>query len=363
MPKGIILIGWTNKEGFFLIHKYPESVQISDDEIMRIGSAHRMRNLDANTITLREKELNVASFFSGLITSKYLIAPNFVISLLLEKNENARDYLKTLPKGAEIILSEFPVKRFDARTTSFKDVLSNIGESYRTTLPKLYDALINQKIQVKQEMDDFFDSLARDLESPETEENLEEVEIESLKSKIKEQEGVIKMLQNMLKEQNITGGATEYIAKIETMKTKISNLEQRIREKDQKISELEIQLSRISLLETRIQSLQAEITERDAELVNLRSRLTSASGLLGEESGGTMASTGEVEVWKSKVRELQRELQERNLLLNKMKMQLTGRFDESESRELLAELSGKTLEQSPFDEDLEDEMKSKYITL
>ena len=107
MPLGISLIGWTNKEGFFLINKYPNDFDLNEEEIMRIGSLHRMRRLDANVITLKLKDLNVCSFFSGLITAQYYIAPNFVISLFLEKHEDPKAYTKILPLGSKIVLSEF----------------------------------------------------------------------------------------------------------------------------------------------------------------------------------------------------------------------------------------------------------------
>lgn len=362
MPKGIVLIGWTNKEGFFIIHKHPATLFINDEEVMRIGSTHRMRNLDANVITLREKELNVVSFFSGLITSKYHIAPNFVVSMVLEKSENPRDYLKTLPKGVEIVLSEFPVKRFDARTTSFRDVLSNIGESYNQTLPKLYKALINNEIQIKQDMTDFFDSISRDLDKPTTDEEVDASTVEELRSKIAEQDGVIKMLQNMVEGKDFSG-ATEYVAKIERLKTQLSNSERRNKENDRRISELEIQLSRIDLLETRIQSLQSAVTERDAEIAELRSRIPGSAGLSSSTSGDVSTSGGQAQVWKNKVLELQGELRERTALINKLKTQLSGHLDEEEARSLLSELSQKATIQSSLDEDLDDEMKSKYITL
>jgi len=361
VPKGIVLIGWTNKEGFFVIHKHPPTLQITDEEVMRVGSTHRMRNLDANTITLREKDLNVISFFSGLITSKYHIAPNFVISLLLEREENPRDYLKTLPTGVDIVLSGFPVKRFDARTTSFRDVLSKIGESYRQTLPKLYHALINHEIEVKQDMDDFFDSISRDLDAPSTTTGIDDgLSIDELRKKGAEQEGTIKMLQNMMDGTDLTGGAVEYIAKIETLKTKLSNSEQRNKEKDKQISQLEIQLARIDLLETRIQSLQVGVTDRDAEIADLRMRLTNTAGLSAGAAVSTGTSSGEVQIWKNKVRNLEKDLREKTMMINKLRAQLAGGV---EARALLSEVSDKSITQSTFDEDLEDEMKSKYITL
>ncbi|NVM52831.1 MAG: hypothetical protein HWN66_03945 [Candidatus Helarchaeota archaeon] len=364
MPKGIILVGWTNKEGFFLIYKHPATnFDVSDEVVMRIGSTHRMRNLDANVITLREKELNVVSFFSGLITSKYHITPNFVISMLLEKDENPRKYLKILPAGSEIVLSEFPVKRFDARTTSFQDILSNIGESYKQTLPKLYNALINQEIEIKADLDDFFDSIARDLDATTSTEISDESSLADLKNKIAEQEGIIKTLQDVVEGKGFTDAATEYIAKIETLKTQMASLERRNKEKDGKISELEIQLARIDLLETRIQSLQSEITEQDAEIADLRTHLTSSSEIPTGTTAGIAPSSGEIQVWKNKVLELQSELRERTNILNKLKAQLAGHFDEEEARTLLSDISQKLTTLSPLDEDLDDEMKSKYITL
>ncbi len=364
MLKGIALIGWTNKEGFFLIHKYPADFDLSDEEIMRIGSTHRMRNLDANTISLRLKNLNVVSFFSGLITSKYHIAPNFVISVFLDQSENPRDYIRTLAKGSEIVLSQFPVKRFDARTTSIRDVLANIGEAYFQTLPKLYNALLHNEIQVQADMDDFFDSVSRDLDSSSDIDLGSETNIEVLQNKIQEQEGVIKMLQNMVEGQEAGGSSVENLAKIENLKTQINNLERRIKEKESQITGLEMQLARIDIFETRIQTLQSDLLSRDAEIADLKTRLKVSAGLPGVSATELMgASSEEVEVWKNKVMELQNELLERNSLINKLRMQLSGQLDDKESRALLADLSEKLSTQSTSIDDLEEEMKSKYITL
>ena len=49
MPRGIALIGWTNKEGFFLIYKYPEDIALTKEEVMRIGS-DRMIPVDVRVI-------------------------------------------------------------------------------------------------------------------------------------------------------------------------------------------------------------------------------------------------------------------------------------------------------------------------
>jgi len=365
MVKGIVLIGWTNKEGFFLIHKYPpDEALLSDEEIMRIGSTHRMRNLDANVVSLRLKDLNVVSFFSGLINSKYHIAPNFVISLVLDQDENPKEYLNVLPKGAEIVLSEFPVKRFDARTTSFQDVLSKIGQSYTRTLPKLYNALVNHEIEVKADMSEFLATIARDLETPTGDRTASEGNLPDLQKKVEEQEGVIKMLQGMLEGKEYSSESTEYIAKIESMKTQLANYEQRLKEKDAKISEQEMQLARIDLLQTRIQTLQSDIIARDAEIADLQTKLTVTAGLpeiISSSSSGV--SSDQIQIWKNKVLDLQNELLERNSVINKLKTQLSGRLDDEQARSVLAELSTKLATPTSEGDEVDDEMKSRYINL
>ena len=361
--RGIALVGWTNKEGFFLIHKFPASLELSDEEIMRIGSTHRMRNLDANIVSLRLKDLNVVSFFSGLINSKFHIAPNFVISLFLDQTENPKEYLNILPKGAEMVLSEFPIKRFDARTTSFKDVLSNIGQSYTRTLPKLYNALLNHEIEVKPDMGDFLANIARDLETTAADNTISGNELADLRKKVTEQEGVIKMLQGMLEGKDYSSTSTEYVAKIETMKSQHANFEQRLKEKDAKISEMELQLSRIDLLQTRIQTLQSDIIARDTEIANLRTKLTASTGLPEVISSGTEISSDQTQIWKNKILELQNELLDRNSVINKLKTQLSARFDDEEARSLLSELSTKLASPTSTGDELDDEMKSKYINL
>ncbi|HUX98463.1 MAG TPA: hypothetical protein VMV49_02800 [Candidatus Deferrimicrobium sp.] len=236
MPRGICLIGWTNKEGFFLIHKYPETFQLTEEEIMRIGSLHRMRRLDANVISLKLKDLNVVSFFSGLITAQYHIAPNFVISLLLEKNEESKNYAKTLPLGSKIVLSEFPVKRFDARTTTFHDVLSNIGQTYLETLPLLYNSLINNEIHINE------DELAIILAAEQKGTAIER-EYEQLKEEVKNKDSMIQTLQQMIKEHTEVIKSEETLAKFkatlnakmetEDLKTKVSALQKQLNDKIQ----------------------------------------------------------------------------------------------------------------------------------
>jgi DNA-directed RNA polymerase beta' subunit len=236
MPRGICLIGWTNKEGFFLISKYPANFELTEEEIMRIGSLHRMRRLDANVITLKLKDLNCVSFFSGLITAQYHIAPNFVIALLLEKEENPKDYIQTLPLGSKIVLSEFPVKRFDARTTTFRDVLSNIGQTFLKTLPALYNSLVNNEIQVNE------DELSIILATEQKAATIER-EYEQLKEELKNKDSMIQTLNTMIKEHTAQIRSEETLVRfkatmdskmqIEELKAKISAQQSQVQDKEQ----------------------------------------------------------------------------------------------------------------------------------
>jgi len=203
---------------------------------MRIGSLHRMRRLDANVITLKLKDLNCVSFFSGLITAQYHIAPNFVIALLLEKEENPKDYIQTLPLGSKIVLSEFPVKRFDARTTTFRDVLSNIGQTFLKTLPALYNSLVNNEIQVNE------DELSIILATEQKAATIER-EYEQLKEELKNKDSMIQTLNTMIKEHTAQIRSEETLVRfkatmdskmqIEELKAKISAQQSQVQDKEQ----------------------------------------------------------------------------------------------------------------------------------
>jgi ABC-type phosphate transport system auxiliary subunit len=89
--------------------------------------------------------------------------------------------------------------------------------------------------------------------------------------------------------------------------------------------------------------------------------LTVSSGL---PSGlGTGASSEEVQVWQKKVVELQNELLDRNSIIKQLKTQLAGQLDNKAARALMADLSEQLATHSTTGDELEDEMKSKYLSL
>ncbi|MHC1591211.1 MAG: ADP-ribosylation factor-like protein [Candidatus Helarchaeales archaeon] len=202
MPIGISLIGWTNKEGFFLIKSFPD-FEISDEEVMQIGSLHRMRNLKPNFITLNTKNYKIASFFTGMATHRYYIVPNLVISLFLKKEETG-DYSKILPLASRQILEKirpFDYSAYQDRTLSMADVLDRMGSDYVDVLPKTFMDLSLGNVQIsEEELSKIFqdeEESVQELSAEEIQEKLSEKErgmalyeklVENLKEKIKNQE-------------------------------------------------------------------------------------------------------------------------------------------------------------------------------
>ncbi|MHA1253364.1 MAG: hypothetical protein ACTSRP_25530, partial [Candidatus Helarchaeota archaeon] len=80
---------------------------------------------------------------------------------------------------------------------------------------------------------------------PKTEEKVDLRELQELRQKVKEQEGIIKMLQGMLEEKNI--GSTpniQNLAELDMLKTRLRMKDEKIEELKKKVSEAEIKASR-----------------------------------------------------------------------------------------------------------------------
>ncbi len=109
MANGIALISWDDKIGAILIAQHPQTPRLSVKDVMSIYNVHRQNTLEPNFGTLVMKELKVASFFTGLKTTRYVgPAPNYILSLLLDKNENPAEFKKFLPNlTTEIIIPHF----------------------------------------------------------------------------------------------------------------------------------------------------------------------------------------------------------------------------------------------------------------
>ncbi|MHA1300469.1 MAG: coiled-coil domain-containing protein [Candidatus Helarchaeota archaeon] len=294
IPIGLALFGWTNKEGFFLIDGTPSEIRrlLDDETVMRIGSLHRLRKLDPNFLTLTLPNFKVASFFSGMKTAKYIITPNFTLTLLLEIDENPHKYSAILPTAAKEVLRSLSgeKQRFDSRIARMGDVLAAIGEEYKQVLPRVFRAICNNEIQNALSVDELLDEAGY----AEVEISEAEKEIQKLKEIINEKDGVIDMLQKMIAEQEKKGDTfgptlSDYTSMVQDLQTKLSESNRINRELQNKCDKLEAQLEKAPLIENKLRVLQADLRERDDTIKELKKKLQELENGL---EGGIPSSLG-----------------------------------------------------------------------
>ena len=66
MPKGAILVRWDDKLGIVLEARYPETLRINENQLMRIFTTHAMGGGLSGFLTMNIENLSVASYYSGL---------------------------------------------------------------------------------------------------------------------------------------------------------------------------------------------------------------------------------------------------------------------------------------------------------
>ncbi len=122
MPIGILLLKWDNEIGPVLIAAHPENTKVTNNMLTQIYSAHRYSSLAPGFSSLTLKNNKVVSFFSGL-GEKYIEVQNYVIALLLRRDEEVNKYRDILNKIAA-------------------NILANIeNNKYKELIPKLYQDL------------------------------------------------------------------------------------------------------------------------------------------------------------------------------------------------------------------------------
>lgn len=122
MPTGILILRWDNEIGPVLIANYPENLKVTNNLLTQIYSAHRYSSLTPGFSSLTLKNNKVVSFFSGL-GDKYIEVENYVVALLLRRDESTAKYRGILNKIAA-------------------NVLGNIeNNKYKSLIPKLYQDL------------------------------------------------------------------------------------------------------------------------------------------------------------------------------------------------------------------------------
>lgn len=115
MPEGILVAKWDDVTGVVLEAKYPGTVEIDAQNLMRIFTSHAVGEGQAGflTLSLEEANLNIASYFTGVETT-----PQYFIALILNIDEDARMYEAPLLDIAEDVLSQ-------VGSTKFQEVLKS----------------------------------------------------------------------------------------------------------------------------------------------------------------------------------------------------------------------------------------------
>jgi len=103
MPVGILLIRWDDKLGTTLVAKYPDKFKFPSKILMNIYSQHRSQSTDPSFVTLTLTNMKISSFFSGM-DENFIGASNYIIALVLRRDENPNAFREILKKAAAKIL-------------------------------------------------------------------------------------------------------------------------------------------------------------------------------------------------------------------------------------------------------------------
>jgi len=113
MPVGILLIRWDDKLGTTLVAKYPEKFKFPSKILMNIYSQHRGQSTDPSFVTLTLTNMKISSFFSGM-DENYIGASNYIIALVLRRDEKPHLYREILKRAAAKMLKK--VENVEAET-------------------------------------------------------------------------------------------------------------------------------------------------------------------------------------------------------------------------------------------------------
>ncbi|TFG19150.1 MAG: hypothetical protein EU529_16645 [Promethearchaeota archaeon] len=119
MPVGILIIRWDNEIGPINEGFYPNNLKITNNLLTQVYSSHRYQSLKPGFASISLKNNKVVSFFSG-IGEDYISVENYVIALLLRRDEKPHKYRDILKKIAAELLDKI------------------IDGTYNEVLPQLY---------------------------------------------------------------------------------------------------------------------------------------------------------------------------------------------------------------------------------
>ncbi|MCP4764505.1 MAG: hypothetical protein GY870_22205 [archaeon] len=125
MPQGILILKWDNEIGPVLITSYPTSLKITNNLLTQIYSAHRYSSLEPGFSSLTLKNNKIVSFFSGL-GENHIEVENYIVALLLRRDEKVNKYREILNKIAANILSNIENNKYKKIISKLYDDLSKV---------------------------------------------------------------------------------------------------------------------------------------------------------------------------------------------------------------------------------------------
>ena len=107
MPQGILLIEWDNEIGPINRAYYPPQLKITNNLLTQVYSSHRYQSLKPGFASISLRNSKVVSFFSG-VGENHISVENFVVALLLRRDEKPHKYREILKEIAAEILDHIP---------------------------------------------------------------------------------------------------------------------------------------------------------------------------------------------------------------------------------------------------------------
>ncbi|MBY9014517.1 MAG: hypothetical protein KGD68_02375 [Candidatus Lokiarchaeota archaeon] len=111
MPVGILIIRWDNEIGPINEGFYPENLKITNNLLTQVYSSHRYQSLKPGFASISLKNNKVVSFFSG-VGDDYISVENYVVALLLRRDEKPSKYREILKTIASEILDQTQDSKF-----------------------------------------------------------------------------------------------------------------------------------------------------------------------------------------------------------------------------------------------------------
>ncbi len=111
MPVGILVIRWDNEIGPINEGFYPDNLKITNNLLTQVYSSHRYQSLKPGFASISLKNNKIVSFFSG-VGDMHISVENYVVALLLRRDEKPQLYREILKKIAAEILDKIPEGKF-----------------------------------------------------------------------------------------------------------------------------------------------------------------------------------------------------------------------------------------------------------